>query len=68
MDQLDKAFEYKGFKAYLSQNAGTSWTDDTSSFKESTNDNRFYVYKDYHYMDTAQWYRFDIRMLSGKPR
>ena len=60
MDQLDKAFEYKGFKAYLSQNAGTSWTEDTSSFKESTNDNRFYVYKDYRYMNTAQWYRFDI--------
>ena len=60
MDQLDKAFEYKGFKAYLSQNAGTSWTEDTSSFKDSTNGNAFNVYKEYAYMNTAQWYRIDL--------
>ena len=60
MDNLDPAFEYKGFKAYVSGNAGTSWTDDTANFSSTTNGNSFIVFKDKDYLDSAEWYRVDI--------
>ena len=59
-DSIDSAFEYKGFKAYLSENAGTSWADDTGSFKDASSGNKFSISKEKYYMDTAAWYRIDI--------
>lgn len=59
-DSLDKAFEYKGFKAYVSANAGTSWTEDTASFKDATKGNEVSLYKEKNTFLSAEWYRFDI--------
>lgn len=59
-DALDKAFEYKGFKAYVSVNAGTSWTEDTASFKDATKGNEVSLYKEKNTFLSAEWYRFDI--------
>ena len=59
-DSIDSAFEYKGFKAYLSENAGTSWRDDTDSFKDASSGNKFSISKEKYYMDTSAWYRIDI--------
>lgn len=59
-DALDKAFEYKGFKAYVSVNAGTSWTEDAASFKDATKGNEVSLYKEKNTFLSAEWYRFDI--------
>ena len=59
-DSLNKAFEYKNFKAYVSTNAGTSWTEDTSSFKDGTKGNEISLYKEKNTFLSAEWYRFDI--------
>lgn len=59
-DSLNKAFEYKNFKAYVSTNAGTSWTEDTSSFKDGTKGNEISLYKEKSTFLSAEWYRFDI--------
>lgn len=63
-DYLDQAFEYKGFKAYVSTNAGTSWTEDTSNFKEDSGEDEdytgLYFYKTKDAFASAEWYRIDI--------
>ena len=63
-DYLDQAFEYKGFKAYVSTNAGTSWTEDTSNFKEDSGEDEdytgLYFYKTKDAFVSAEWYRIDI--------
>ena len=59
-DTLDQAFDYKGYKAYVSTNAGTSWTDDTVSFTETINGRNVSLYKEKNSFSSAEWYRFDI--------
>lgn len=59
-DALNQAFDYKGYKAYVSTNAGTSWTDDTASFTETTNGQNVSLYKEKNSFSSAEWYRFDI--------
>ena len=59
-DALNQAFDYKGYKAYVSTNAGTSWTDDTASFTETTNGRNVSLYKEKNSFSSAEWYRFDI--------
>ena len=59
-DALDQAFDYKGYKAYVSSNAGTSWTDDTASFTETINGQNVSLYKENNDFSSAEWYRFDI--------
>ena len=63
-DYLDQAFEYKGFKAYVSTNAGTSWTEDTSNFKEDSGEDEdytgLYFYKTKDAFVSTEWYRIDI--------
>ena len=59
-DALDQAFDYKGYKAYVSANAGTSWTDDTASFTETINGQNVSLYKENNDFSSAEWYRFDI--------
>lgn len=55
---------YKGFKAYVSTNAGTSWTEDTSNFKEDSGEDEdytgLYFYKTKDAFASAEWYRIDI--------
>ena len=57
-DKLDSAFNYKGFKAYVSTDNGATWTEDTA-FKDSKNGNTISISKSASMKDAAI-YRFDI--------
>lgn len=71
-DELDRAFEYKSFKAYVSTDNGTSWTEDTSEFEESTLETTYdpdlnsdfattlFLDKEKDSFVSAEMYRFDI--------
>lgn len=65
-DVLDPVFEYRGFQAYVSTDAGASWTEDmnfTDNIDDSTN--TISLYKEKEFFSSAEWYRFDITVIVG---
>lgn len=63
LSSMYRDFEYKGFKAYVSSNAGTTWTEDTANFTHSKirlqNCFAESFRKDAVFTEN-QWYRIDI--------